>query len=225
MKKIIGTISTQLAIFLDSNIIRPDTLYNRLNEDLGEIIDAMPQTIPLPAEAPADIPRVIGTSSFGTYVLNVSLNRVDIVKNYNPANDMESEVNEFLRTSKNLIISILQTHKVNRLGLVGNHYIPTKDAQQFISKAYLNEKNQGSDEVSLRINKKDTVDGFTLNNILNISQAHIESPVYTGNAVLIQLDYNNDPNHKNLDENTAIKIFNEKSIAYKYSHVMENCKP
>ncbi|HDT1603538.1 TPA: hypothetical protein QHT00_002644, partial [Enterobacter sichuanensis] len=124
MKKIIGTISTQLAIFLDSNIIRPDTLYNRLNEDLGEIIDAMPQTIPLPAEAPADIPRVIGTSSFGTYVLNVSLNRVDIVKNYNPANDMESEVNEFLRTSKNLIISILQTYKVNRLGLVGNHYIP-----------------------------------------------------------------------------------------------------
>lgn len=225
MKKIIGTISTQLAIFLDSNIIRPDTLYNRLNEDLGEIIDAMPQTIPLPAEAPADIPRVIGTSSFGTYVLNVSLNRVDIVKNYNPSNDMESEVNEFLRTSKNLIISILQTHKVNRLGLVGNHYIPTKDAQQFISKAYLNEKNQGNDEVSLRINKKDTVDEFTLNNVLNISQAHIESPVYTGNAVLIQLDYNNDPNHKNLDENTAIKIFNEKVTAYKYSHVMENCKP
>ncbi|WP_140429100.1 hypothetical protein [Salmonella enterica] len=70
------TISTQLAIIIDSTKARPEHLFNSLNSENGEVIDAMPQQLPLPEDSPANIPRVNGTSSNGKINKNKSLNRI-----------------------------------------------------------------------------------------------------------------------------------------------------
>lgn len=223
MEKKVITISTQVALFFEDSIPRPDTFYNKINSDLGELIDAMPQTLPLPPEAPAEIPRVMGTSSFGQYTLNVALNRVDLLRNYNPNEDIELAIKEFKLTCTNLIANTAQYQKIIRIGIVGNHYVQNKNPNLLISKLYLNEKNKDSDEISIRINKKSKIQNITVNNVININQGIVAAPNYNGDAVLLQLDYNTDPQGHHLSEGVAISIFKEKSSAYSSSHVSEIC--
>lgn len=223
METKVVTISTQIALFFETAISRPDTFYNTINSDIGEIIDSMPQTLPLPPEAPAEIPRVIGNSSFGQYNLNVSINRVDLIRNYSPGEDVIHATNDFKRICNNLIISAMQLQKIIRVGVVGNFYISNPCPQKIIGKLYLNEKNQNSDEISLRINKKDKFNNIDINNVVNINQGNVAAPDYNGEAVIIQLDYNTEPKGKPLDQESVISVFKEKSSAYSYKHVMEIC--
>lgn len=221
MTKKVTTISTQIALFFESPILRPDILFQKINSDMGDIIDSMPQTLPLPAEAPPEIPRVLGTSSFGKHNLNVSLNRLDFMQNYHPTEDIEESIKEFKRNCNNIIISALQSQKIIRIGIVGNHYIPNVNPNKLISELYLNEKSTGSDEISLRINKKSKVGEVIVNNVINLNQGIVAAPNYQGNAVIIQLDYNTEQKEKPLNENTIISLFLEKSNAYSEKHVAE----
>lgn len=223
MKEKMITISTQIALFFENSIIRPDTFYNSINSDIGEIIDSMPQTLPLPVEAPPEIPRVIGNSSFGQYNLNVSLNRVDFIRNYSPNEDIVNSTNEFKRICNNLIVSCLQKQKITRIGIVGNFFIRCNNPQGVISKLYLNDNNQDSDEISLRYNKKSSIRNVIVNNVVNINQGNVAAPDNSGDAVIIQLDYNTEPKEHPLDEGSLLDIFNNKSEAYSFKHAMEKC--
>ena len=208
MKAKMITISTQIALFFESTIARPDTFYNSINTGLGEIIDSMPQTLPLPKEAPPEIPRVIGNSSFGQYSLNVSLNRVDLLRNY---------------ASNGFIVNCMQKQKITRIGIVGNFFIHCNNPNKIISELYLNDKNKDNDEISLRLNKKTTIKDVTINNVLNINQGNVSASNYAGEAVLVQLDYNTEPKETPLDEALLFSIFSEKSEAYSHQHAMEKC--
>lgn len=103
----------------------------------------MPQTLPLPADAPSDIPRVIGTSSFGKFNLNISLNRIDFVENYAPTEAIEKSIVEFKLKCNTLITTISQKYGFVRIGLVGNYYVPHKNPSQLITDLYLN-KNKSN---------------------------------------------------------------------------------
>ena len=215
------TISTQLAIFIDSPIARPDLLFNSLNSEIGEVIDAMPQTLPLPADAPSDIPRVIGTSSFGKFNLNISLNRIDFVENYAPTEAIEKSIVEFKLKCNTLITTISQKYGIVRIGLVGNYYVPHKNPSQLITDLYLNKNKSNLDEITIRINKRDTFKNIQINNVINLSQGQVTAQDYNGNAVIVQLDYNSADNSTPLEEGVILALFKEKSIAYSSKHVEE----
>ncbi|KLV73479.1 MULTISPECIES: hypothetical protein [Citrobacter freundii complex] len=223
MKAKMITISTQIALFFESTIARPDTFYNSINTGLGEIIDSMPQTLPLPKEAPPEIPRVIGNSSFGQYSLNVSLNRVDLLRNYASNEDFDLGTNEFKRICNSFIVNCMQKQKITRIGIVGNFFIHCNNPNKIISELYLNDKNKDNDEISLRLNKKTTIKDVTINNVLNINQGNVSASNYAGEAVLVQLDYNTEPKETPLDEALLFSIFSEKSEAYSHQHAMEKC--
>jgi len=216
-----NTISTQLAIFLGEQIVRPDLFFNTLNTEMGEIIDAMPQTLPLPAEAPADIPRVIGNSSFGRYNLNISLSRIDFVQNYGPGEDIEKAVNDFRIKSNTLISTVFQKYAIVRMGLVGNYYIPNKNPSALIAKMYLNDKNKNPDEISIRINKKDNFKGVSINNVITVNPGVVTAPNFSGDAVILQLDYNSEERADALNEGLALSLFKEKSSAYYSKNLAE----
>lgn len=215
------TISTQLAIFIDSAVARPDLLFNSLNSEIGEVIDAMPQTLPLPADAPSDIPRVIGTSSFGKFNLNISLNRIDFVENYAPTEAIEKSIVEFKLKCNTLITTISQKYGIVRIGLVGNYYVPHKNPSQLITDLYLNKNKSNLDEITIRINKRDTFKNIQINNVINLSQGQVTAQDYNGNAVIVQLDYNSADNSTPLEEGVILALFKEKSIAYSSKHVVE----
>ena len=215
------TISTQLAIFIDSAVARPDLLFNSLNSEIGEVIDAMPQTLPLPADAHSDIPRVIGTSSFGKFNLNISLKRIDFVENYAPTEAIEKSIVEFKLKCNTLITTISQKYGIVRIGLVGNYYVPHKNPSQLITDLYLNKNKSNLDEITIRINKRDTFKNIQINNVINLSQGQVTAQDYNGNAVIVQLDYNSADNSTPLEEGVILALFKEKSIAYSSKHVEE----
>lgn len=216
-----NTISSQLAIFLGEQIVRPDLFFNYLNTEIGEVIDAMPQTLPLPAEAPADIPRVIGNSSFGRYNLNISLSRIDFIQNYNYGEDIERSVNDFKIKCNSLISAILPKYAIVRMGLVGNYYIPNKNPSALIAKMYLNEKNKNPDEISIRLNKKDTFKGVSINNVISVNPGVVTAPNFNGDAVILQVDYNSEERADALGEGLALSLFKEKSSAYYSKNLAE----
>lgn len=214
-------ISTQLAIFLDSFIKRPDLFFNKLNSDLGGLIDAMPQVLPLPPEAPAEIPRVMAASSYNKNTVNISLNRVDFIRQYNPAEDIEQSIKEFKALCKNFILSIISEYKISRFGNVGSFYVKSNNPEKEISDLFINKDAGSFDEISLRLNKTTIDKGITFNNVISINQGHIEAPNYNGNGIVIQLDNNSIARAEALKEEELLSLFEIKSNAFNPTYAKE----
>ncbi|WP_159137499.1 hypothetical protein, partial [Klebsiella pneumoniae] len=148
-----------------------------------------------------------------------SLNRIDFVENYTPTEEIEKSVTEFKLKCNTLIATIFQKYGVVRIGLVGNYYIPHKNPSQLIADLYLNENKRNLDEITIRINNRDTFKNIQINNVINLSQGQVTAQNYNGNAVIVQLDYNSTDNNTPLEEGLTLALFKEKSIAYNSKHV------
>lgn len=217
----IKRLSTQLAIFLSENITRPDKLFNSLNEDLGEIIDTMPQIFPLPPGIPVDMPVVMGNASNGIYTLNISASRVDIIRTYLPEEDKAKSLLEFKSKCKLLMSLLLVNYKIARIGIVGNFYIESKNPSSFITKNFFRKEDSTLQEASVRLNKVSDEFGMKFNNILSLNVAEMESATYSGKCVLIQTDNNSIPGENPLTPSTINDVFDKKSNAYSEEYIKQ----
>ncbi|WP_216642154.1 hypothetical protein, partial [Salmonella enterica] len=85
----------------------------------------------------------------------------------------EKSVTEFKLKCNTLIATIFQKYGVVRIGLVGNYYIPHKNPSQLIADLYLNENKRNLDEITIRINNRDTFKNIQINNVINLSQGQV----------------------------------------------------
>lgn len=222
--KNIQLISTQAAFFLENPITRPDKLFSKINSGAGEIIDTMPEIIKLPSIAPAEIPRVIAKTSNEEFEISVSLNRVDIKKQYSKLLDEnhDSSVSKFNAICKLVLLSITDTMNLSRIGLVSNSFIETNNPSFDISSKYLKSDDCDLAEISIRTNKRSSELGMTFNNIKSIQMGEVQSTQYTGKAILIQLDTNTiQSDDIVITKEKAIEIFEKKSITYSHSWIAE----
>jgi hypothetical protein len=76
-------ISTQLVIF-SPGIVIPNKLKvaNAINEKLSNLLDSDPLMIPLPEDAPPELPRIRMSSKDGRYSLSIAGNRIDFIFQY-----------------------------------------------------------------------------------------------------------------------------------------------
>lgn len=192
MEKIV---KLQLALFFQNQVSRPDNLMWGINSSMGNLFDAMPQILPIPAEAPAEIPRVQMRSENGKYNCNIACSRVDFILN----GDFRDEVvwpdltKDFLAKVKLFISSVFDQSKVVRFGLIGNFFIPDKSATTSMTRKYLKIDLNSAEEINLRFNKKTSSHGYTLNNITSVNTALAESNGQTDKGIFIELDVNNVP--------------------------------
>ena len=217
----IKRVSTQLALFLGEQVARPDKWFNNLNEDLGEVIDTMPQIFPLPQGIALEMPVVIGSSLSGQFSLNIFQSRVDLIRNYLPDEDKVKALVDFKSKCKLLISLVAHLYKINRVGIVGTFYIEAKNPSSFITKNFFRKEDATLQEASIRLNKVSEEFGMKFNNILSLNVAEIESPSYAGNCVLIQLDNNSIPGDSPLTPNIINDVFDKKSIIYSEEHVKQ----
>ncbi|WP_240103959.1 hypothetical protein [Klebsiella pneumoniae] len=214
-------ISTQAAFFFDDTINRPDKLFNKINSDIGELIDSMPETINLPPIAPADIPRVVGHSSNGEYELSVSLNRVDIKKQYaDPLLDQGS-IEKFRAICKLIILSVSSDMGISRIGLVSNLYIESSNPSLEISRKYLKKEDPNLLEINLRTNKESKEFGLSFNNIILIQMGNVQSPSYNGKAIIVQVDTNTIETGGRKQKDIITDIFIKKSSIYNPATILE----
>lgn len=149
------------------------------------------------------------------------MSRIDFTQNYGPHEDIEKAVNDFRIKSNTLISTIFQKYAIIRMGLVGNYYIPNKNPSALIAKMYLNDENKNPDEISIRINKKDNFKGITINNVITVNTGTVKAPNFSGDAVVLQLDYNSEEREEALNEGLALSLFKEKSSAYYSKYLSE----
>lgn len=116
--------SYQLAYFL-SNLDLSDklNLAEHIRTKLGNFVDGSPTILPIPDNAPHEIPRIIYQSKTGVYSINVSQSRIDFIRN--KSNDEAVEVDkakEFLALEKQLTDLVFDDFKssVYRLGIILN---------------------------------------------------------------------------------------------------------
>ena len=192
MEKIV---KLQLSLFFQYQVSRPDNLMGGINSAMGNLFDAMPQILPIPAEAPAEIPRVQMRSENGKYNCNIACSRVDFILN----GDFRDEIvwpdltKDFLAKVKLFISSVFEQSKVVRFGLIGNFFIPDKSATMSMTRKYLKIDLNSAEEINLRFNKKSSSHGYILNNITSVSTALAETNGQIDKGIFIELDVNNVP--------------------------------
>jgi hypothetical protein len=189
MEKII---KLQVALFFQAPESRPDIHYNPINNDMGNLFDGMPQIIPLPLEAPHEIPRVTLRSGNDRYNCNIAASRIDLIFNETGAHELEwpEITKDFSAKSTLFIKSVFSRVQIVRFGLVGSFFIPDKSAASSISRKYLKQDLSTAEELNLRYNKKTESHGLELNNIFSINTATMAFP-QEEKGIYIERDINN----------------------------------
>lgn len=187
----------QFALFFQANLSRPDHLMNPLNSDMGNLFDAMPQILPIPEGAPADIPRVVLRSEDNRYNCNISSSRIDLIFNFTNEDDSDwpDITKDFLLKSKLFMKSIKSNADIIRFGLVGNFFFPDKNNSSVISRKYLRIDMTSAEEINLRFNKRVESHGYKLNNITSVNTAVVDD----SKGIFVELDVNNVPDGNKLD--------------------------
>ncbi|WP_417704005.1 hypothetical protein [Rheinheimera aquimaris] len=205
MEKIV---KLQLALFFQNPISRPDHLMGLVNSSMGNLFDAMPQILPIPADAPAEIPRVQMRSENGKYKCNIACSRVDFILN----GDFRDETvwldltKDFLAKVKLFIGSIFEQSKIIRFGLIGNFFIPDKSATTSMTKKYLKIDLNSAEEINLRFNKITSSHGYNLNNITSINTALAETNGQAEKGIFIELDVNNIPTQELIKSEAMLQL-------------------
>jgi hypothetical protein len=209
MEKIV---KLQLALFFENPISRPDNLMGPINSDMGNLFDAMPQIIPIPMEAPLDIPRVQLRSENNQYNCNIAGSRIDFILNGNNTDEVNwpDITKDFIAKVNLFTKSVLNNEKVTRFGLIGNFFMPDKSSSASVTRKYLKIDLNSAEEINLRFNKRGASHGLDLNNITSINAAAIfEANGQPDKGVFIELDVNNIPTQKLLDSETLLQVINK----------------
>lgn len=218
-------LSIQIAIFSVETILRPDLLKDEINNKMGGKLDGMPTILDLPQDAPAEFPIVQVRSSNNFYELHVSRNRVDFF--INPEFNINNEPYDVFKQYKYIIEkfykTVLNSTKVNRVGVIFTLFEPLQDNVEAIFKKYLNENYvSGNEEITLRTNRQIMDKGIIFNNIRLIEAAEVSIKNELQKGVIIQFDINNVPQSDLLlSENIVIETVDKASNYIKNKETKE----
>ncbi|EJL6329450.1 hypothetical protein NMR38_003611 [Vibrio cholerae] len=196
----------QLALFFESYQMRPDNLMYSINTDMGNLFDAMPQIIPLPEDAPLDIPRVQMRSENNRFNCNIAPSRIDFILNGSNEYNWVQLTTDFMAKLRLFVNSVNNKVGIVRFGLIGNFFIPDNAASASMTRKYLKVDLNSAEEINLRFNKRNYSHGLYLNNITSINTATAELNNVASKGVFIELDINNVPENKKLNIEDLIDL-------------------
>jgi hypothetical protein len=184
------------------------TFLEELGKELGDIFDGEPVFIPIPNNAPPEIPRIILNSKNNSFSCNISLLRTDLLLN------MDNNIgvggrDPFISQKENLlrVVSFLKNKNsvINRIGFVVNVEYSSPDSVEFVKKEFVKEgKLENSKELLIRYNKASLLDDIKMNNLIAISGKK-------ENVIMVQIDINTAPEimvSSDFNENILEKIIN-----------------
>lgn len=162
----------QVALFtrepvLMDNLDKKET-FSSLTSNLGEF-DGQALILPIPDDAPKEIPRITVNSGDGRYSINIALNRIDFFSN----NIDQNEDYNFLVNHQTLAKKIfkyfeeVKSKTINRIGFIifADEEVTIKE----ISDKYINNQQiTNPKELNIRYNTLSSHKGFYFNNIVMI---------------------------------------------------------
>ena len=112
-------LNLQFAIFFKDRIKRPDELWYSFSDKIKDIVTDVPTIIPVPEEAPAEIPIVQTKSEDGHYNINISRGRADFIIKL-----LDSEMPITIEKRRELFELFLEEicikNEISRVGIIEN---------------------------------------------------------------------------------------------------------
>lgn len=185
----------QFALFFKSIENRPDKLISKVDAAMGDLFDQMPNMMPLPQEAPPEIPRVTMQSSDGIYICNISKNRIDFIGHYiTSGSSVATNLEDFIEKIYSFSEAIFKDRSIIRFGFIEQYFLEHSNAVDKIKSKYLKLELGNLEELSFRYNQVFVSDRLEMNDIVEISKGSIFiSGVTQKEGIIIQRDFNNKP--------------------------------
>ena len=215
----------QTAVFFKSPAERPDLLPANMPPallSLFDLIPIIPPIPPLPDGLPhvPDFPIVTLQSSQPGYQGTISKNRADLFYNYSSNKDYPDLLREISDYSELFFQYFCSKQQVNRIGIVVSVFIPEENSVKAISKKYTTRDLQNCEELAIRFNIREQIEGIQLNNIVNLHSDMVtfgqQSPTP---GVIVDCDINNIAKQSVLSASQCKTIFQFAIERYKAEEV------
>lgn len=197
------------------------------NVSIGDLYNGQPMILPIPQDAPSEIPRIILKNTDGSFICNISQDRVDFTFNRKGSNaSLDDESKKFLNYLIGHIDVINNNLKLSvaRVGIVVSLLLPLKESSnKFISEKFLKERLfEDSYEVQLGVLKKVQLAGFETNCWFRLNTLRNQKNPSDDRALLITYDVNTQKENSydlNRDQigilfNSAIKYMTDSLKVY-----------
>lgn len=203
----IKLLQLQLALFFRDIETRPDKFISEISDD---IFNQMPIILPLPQDAPIEIPVVMLNSSDGRYNCNIAKSRIDfILNNINSNNDILIDLNEFIRNMRSYSTVVFNDKKIIRFGFIGQYFVENDSAVNSIKDKYIKKAIGNLEELNIRYNKRFNYEDMLLNNIVDIGKGNVVSGEIVKEGIMIQKDINNVPDNNLIELEEMLKVIKE----------------
>jgi hypothetical protein len=190
-------ISAQLVIYSPGIVITNKLkVANAINDNLSNLFDSDPIILPLPEDAPPEIPRIQMFSKDKKYVLSIALNRIDFIFQYKEEDEKLFPIPGFFEK----FLSIFQYFSENlhtqftRTAMVTNWIIELENipASEFLLNKYIQDKTPivKPCELELHYLTKEFVTEFEINKWVRIKSARKMSEPEKNNLVVFLIDIN-----------------------------------
>ena len=223
--KILKVASAQLVFFINPLLATKSKLdlAQMIIKSTDNIFDGPPTILPIPDDAPQEIPRIILKNGANTLTCNVCINRIDFLfresKAFNEGMCLPEFWSDYSKTINNFTNCIkkdLDT-SITRLGFVVNLFCGLKgSANKYLTKEYL-KSNIFSDpfEIQLNVLNKLVLDGFVnINRWLKFKPIRFITNISNDTALSVELDLNTSPEEKHdFKTEEVVKFFN---LAYNH---------
>lgn len=201
--------SLQAGFFLiNPNLSNKLEIAQKINESFKNLFDDDPTIIPIPEDAPKEIPRIILSSKNKIYSCNISLERIDFFTKDIGKNGMDEISKSFIENA-NTLARLLTNFKwdVYRIALISQFQkMPNIGISNFIKSLSNEEFINGFFEAQIHKLTKMKLDSLNVNKWLRIIS---QRPKEGGELLIIKSDINTEVVEikENIDELIINKFF------------------
>lgn len=206
-------VNTQLALFFESPIQRPDEFVTSFNEAMGKVFDQVPVILPVPNQVQLlGVPLVQMNSGNGVYSCNIARNRVDFfIAGEGKQKFADIKTNLLDKTVKyyNFFTS---KSKIKRIGFVVRFFVQDEKPDLAIANLISNDFKEIHDgetsQTYVRFITRTKIGDYEINNYSSAERtaANIEGVGEKILGVMITRDFNTIP------ENNYTEKFNVKEV-------------
>lgn len=201
--------SLQIALFFKEIILdRPDLRFKNLTENLSTVFNKMPTIIPLPNDAPHEIPIIILGSQNNLTSCNIARSRIDLITSDKKLIENENEINDFIE-------EVCKATEIIQFGFVSTHFKSTDKASEIIKQKFF-KNNEEIKDISIRYNKPTRINKELFNYHFSVSD--VKQQNINTNSIQVGLLMQKDINNISLNLKNEIFVSSKLKSIYKNSN-------
>jgi hypothetical protein len=208
-----------VALFAPYDLTNKIAVANTMNERVKHVFDGEPLLLPIPADAPPDIPRIILTSKDQRYRCNITTNQLILI--YTEQGKLDKEINDLREEYLALLCQIAEVVKgewktdVFRLGFVVRLLAFPSDPVELIKNTFIREGALKTPrQLEVHVLDRMAWDKLEINRWCRLSSAEIAGATGESKALSVLFDVNTIPEKRYDFSADSIIAFYDRALVY-----------